>query len=201
MEASEAEKALQNIIDAKDQFVVFYTSLVEKGIEETNYSEPLSKITNNFGDLYAKSKSNYDALQHDKDQFEQGFMDPSSFEKRLVNLEPLIHNAEFKIQTQILPYIKKIEKELLQNHIIEVVEASNLPEDVKSEIKVDAAKIKQSMVAADLKKDSTEQVKEYIGIGGQIMKLGNKVWEFAKPKLKEAAPYVIPGLLNLFKPT
>ena len=190
---SEAEQTLANVNLAFGEFTSFYGSLLEKGIDETEYGKTFGDLSQAFKEVYTTSKSNYDALVLNRSQFEAGRLERDAFERALIRIEQYIIGADFDIGLKILPRLKRVEKELLQKHIIEKVEDINMPSEMKVEIKQDAQSILTSMTSTE-KKANIEQVKEYVVNGEKILTLGQKVWNFAH----KASPAAIPLILKIF---
>lgn len=191
--SSELMKALDRIKTAFTEFTSLYGMLVDRGIEETKYGKIFDDMAQDFKKLYATTQSHYDALQLNRDQFNEGRLEKDAFERRLILLGQYIHEAEFEIGMKILPHLKKVEKELLQEHILRKVETIDIPEEMKREIRQGAEKINVLMTDTE-KMDTIDQVKEYVGIGGKIIELGEKIWKFAKI----SAPVAVPFILRIF---
>jgi hypothetical protein len=191
--SSEVEKALDKVNIAFREFTSLYGILVERGIEEIEYGKIFDDMAQDFRRLYATAKSHYDALLLNRQQFDEGRLERDAFERSLIRIERYIIDAEFEIGTKILPHLKKVEKELLQKHIIKKIEDIDMPEEMKREVRQDAEKIQAWMTDTE-KKDTIDQVKEYASIGGRIIELGEKVWKFAKM----AAPVALPFILRIF---
>ena len=79
---SEAEKALKKVNSATEEFTSFYSLLIEKGIEKTEYGDVFDSLAQKFSKLYATTKSRCDELAHDKGELEAGFKICSTFERR-----------------------------------------------------------------------------------------------------------------------
>ena len=191
--SSELVNTLDKVNTAFREFTSLYSILVERGIEETEYGKIFGDMAREFRELYATAKSHYDALLLNRRQFEEGRLERDAFERRLTRIEEYIHKAEFDIGIKILPHLKKVEKELLQKHIIEKVEEIDMPEEMKREVRRDAEEI-QALMKETENKGTIDQFKEHVGIGERIVKLGEKVWRFAK----KAAPVALPLILRIF---
>lgn len=194
--SSEAQLALEKINTTFEEFTSFYGQLVEKGIMETEYGKVFSDMAQTFRGLYSTAKSNYDALLVNRHQFEEGRLERDAYERSLTRIEQYIIEAEFDIGVKILPYLKKVEKELLQDQIVKTAKAIDIPEEEKKEVIQDAENIKTSMTNAE-KKGTVDQVKEYVGIGSKIVELGQKIWKFANEQATKAAPIVLPLILRV----
>jgi len=194
--SSEVELALEKVNTTFGEFTSFYAKLVEKGIGETEYGKVFDEMAQSFRGLYSTAKSYYDALLVNRRQFEEGRLERDAFERSLIRIERYIIEAEFDIGVKILPHLKKVEKELLQEQIIKTVEAIDVPEEVKKEVRRDAEKIQTSMTNAE-KKGPVDQLKEYVGIGGRIVELGQKIWKFASAQATKAAPVALPLILRV----
>ncbi len=193
-QSCEAEQALANVNAAFGEFASFYSSLLEKGIDETEYGKVFNDLSQAFKEVYITSKSNYDALALNRVQFEAGRLERDAFERSLIRVEKFIIGADFDIGLKILPQLKRVEKEILQKHIIEKIETLNMPSELKVEIKQDSQSIIDSMNNAE-NKTNLDQIKEYIGTGNKILELGQKIWKFAQ----QASPTAIPLFLKIFR--
>ncbi len=190
---SEAEQALAKVNVTFDEFTSFYSSLLEKGIDETEYGKVFSDMSQVFREIYTTSKKNYDALMFNRSQFDEGRLERDAFERSLTRIEQFIIGAEFDISLKILPQLKRVEKELLQKHILNKVAEVEMTTQMKTEVKQDAEGILKSMANTE-KNENINQVEEYIGIGKRIMELGQKVWKF----VEKAAPAALPLILRIF---
>ena len=190
---SEAEQALAKVNEVYTEFTSFYSLLLEKGIDETEYGKVFSEISHVFREIYITSKKNYDALLLNKGQFEEGRLERDAFERSLARTEQFIIGADFDIGLKVLPQLKRVEKELLQKQIIDKVVEIEMPNQAKIEVKQEAKEILDLMANSE-KMGSINQTKEYIGFGKRIVNLGQKVW-----KLTETAmPTALPLLLRIF---
>jgi hypothetical protein len=192
--ASEVEQALNKVNATFEEFSAFYGQLIEKGIDETGYGKTFEKLIEEFKDSYVKAKSHYETIMLNKKQFNEGRLERDAYERSLLRISQYLIESEFEIGTKILPRLKKVEKQLLQEEIIQKAEVIDLPKDMKEEVKQDATEITTLMENAQ-KKGNIDQIKEYVDIGSKIIKLGEKLWAFAK----KVAPVAIP-LITLFKP-
>lgn len=187
----EVELALEKVTSAYNDFTLFYGKLVERGIEETAYGKVFEKMAKEFRELYAGAKSHHDALLLNKTEFDEGRLERSAFERRLQRIVEYIIGVEFDINIKILPHLRKVENEILNDDILKTVEKLDVSEAVKKEVKQDAEEIKVSMFNAEQKKP-IDQVNDYVGIGGKIADLGKKVWKYAG----KVAPHV-PAILKI----
>jgi hypothetical protein len=190
---SEGETALQSINAAFSEYTSFYGLLLEKGLDKTEYSKVFDDITKNFRELYTSAKTNHDALMLNLNQFEEGRAEKDTYERALTRIEEIIIGAEFDLSLKVLPYLKKVEKDLLQDQILGKIEATELPQEIKTLIMEEAQEIRAYMATAE-KQGAIEQVKEYSNIGRKIISLGEKAWVF----LKKAYPVAVPVLVQLF---
>jgi hypothetical protein len=190
---SEAELALAKVNAVFSEFTSLYSSLLEKGVDETEYGKVFSDMSQVFRDVFTTSKKNYDALMFNRSQFDEGRLERDAFERSLTRIEQFIIGAEFDIGLKILPQLKRVEKELLQKHIINKVAEVEMPAQMKAEIKQDTEGILESMANTE-KMGNIDQVEGYVGIGKRIMDLGQKVWRFAE----KAAPVALPLILRIF---
>jgi hypothetical protein len=193
--SSIAQASLAKTNAAYAEYLAFYGSLVEDGIEDTEYGKIFDQITRTFRELYTTAKSNYDALLMNKSQFEEGRLERDAYERTLVRIEQNMIAAEFDIGVKILPYLKRLDKELLEKHILKLIKEINLPSDDKNAVICEAEQIKISMSNSD-KEVAVEQVKEYVSSGKKIVKLGKKVWKI----VETAAPAALPLVLKVFIP-
>jgi len=193
MKGSEAEQALAKVKAVFDEFTSFYASLLEKGIDETEYGKVFGEMSQVFREVYITSKKNYDALMFNRSQFDEGRLERDAFERSLIRIEQFIIGAEFDVGLKILPQLKRVEKELLQKHIVNKVAELEMPTQIKAEVKRDAEGIHASMTSIE-KMGNINQVEKYIGIGKRIMNLGQKVWKFAE----KTAPVALPFILRIF---
>jgi hypothetical protein len=193
MKGSEAEQALAKVNTVFDEFTSFYASLLEKGIDETEYGKVFSEMSQVFREVYIASKKNYDALMFNRSQFDEGRLERDAFERSLIRIEQFIIGAEFDVGLKILPQLKRVEKELLQKHIVDKVAEVEMPTQMKAEVKRDAERIITSMTSIE-KMGNINQVEKYIGIGKRIMDLGQKLWKFAE----NTAPVALPFILRIF---
>lgn len=192
---SEAKLALEKVNAAFGEFTSFYSSLLEKGIDETEYGKAFSDMSQLFREIYTTSKKNYDALMFNRSQFDEGRLERDAFERSLTRIEQFIIGAEFDIGLKILPQLKRVEKELLRKHIVNKVEEIEMPPQIKAEVKQEAEGILESMANTE-KMGNINQVEQCIGIGKRIVDLGQKVWRFAE----KAAPVALPFILRIFSP-
>jgi hypothetical protein len=155
--------------------------------------EVFNEIAQNFREFYVTAKSEYDGYLLNREQFSEGRLERDAFERSMTRINRYIIDAEFEIGWKILPQLRRVEKEILQEQIIEKVEEINVPEEIKKEVRKDAEKIQSSMKDTE-NKDSIDQVEEYIGIGRRILELGEKVWKF----VKETAPVALPLISRIF---
>jgi hypothetical protein len=195
IKSSEAENALSKINQAYTEFTTFYGSLLEKGVDETEYGKVFSSLSQTLRDIYTTSKSNYDALTLNKSQFEAGRLERDAYERSIMRIDEFLIGADFDIGLKVLPLLRKTEKEMLQKHIIEKVESSSLPPETKAEIKQEGTGILTAMSSIE-KKPNADQVKETVANGEKIITLGQKVWQIAK----QVAPAAAPFILKLFSP-
>jgi translation elongation factor EF-1beta len=193
--SSVAQTTLAKINAAFTEYIEFYGSLVENGIEETEYNKIFDQLTRTFRELYTTAKSNYDALLMNKSQFEEGRLERDAYERALIRIEENIIAAEFDIGIRVLPYLKRVNKELLQKHILKLIEEIKLSGKDATEVKFEVEQIKISMTNAD-KEVSIEQVKGYVSCGKKIMKLGKRVWKI----VEATAPAALPLVLKIFIP-
>jgi translation elongation factor EF-1beta len=193
--SSVAQTTLAKINAAFTEYIEFYGSLVENGIEETEYNKIFDQLTRTFRELYTTAKSNYDALLMNKSQFEEGRLERDAYERALIRIEENIIAAEFDIGIRVLPYLKRVNKELLQKHILKLIEEIKLSGKDATEVKFEVEQIKISMTNAD-KEVSIEQVKGYVSSGKKIMKLGKRVWKI----VEATAPAALPLVLKIFIP-
>ncbi len=191
--SSVVQESLEKTNAAFMEYITFYGSLVENGVVETDYGKTFEQITENIRHLYATAKSNYDALLMNRKQFEEGRLERDAFERTLVRIEQNIIEAEFDIGIKVLPYLKRVEKQLLQNHILRVIEEANLPSETKKEVREDAEEIQMSMTKVD-DEGAVTQVREYVSSGKKIMKLGHKVWK----AVELTTPAVLTSMLPIF---
>jgi translation elongation factor EF-1beta len=190
---SQVEVALKKIDKAFGDFSSFYATLIEKGIEETEYDKVFADLTFAFKELYTTSKSNFDALRLNTSQFIDGRLERDAYERSLIRIEQYIIGAEFEIRLKILPHLKRVEKELLKTHIAEKLQEIGLPEKMKEEVKQEISTLQTDIANAE-EAAAIDQVEEYVGIGKRILNLGNKVWKFAE----RAAPAALPFILRIF---
>lgn len=190
---SQAEVALKKIDKAFDDFNSFYATLLEKGIEETEYGKVFADLTSAFKEVYITSKTNFDALMLNTSQFKEGRLERDAYERSLIRIEQYIIGAEFEIRLKILPFLKRVEKEILQKHIANKLQDIVLPEKIKGEVKQEISTLQIDIANAE-KVDTIDQVEKYVGIGKRILELGNKVWKFAE----RTAPAVLPFILRIF---
>lgn len=192
----EFERVLKKVNTTYDELISLYTMLVERGINETEYKEIFENLIKDFKDVYKKSKSYYDELVLHSRQFEEGRRELDAFGRRLRFISEEIHDMEFQIAIKILPNLKKVEKELLNEQVIKRVEEFKLPKEVKKEVRQEAENIQKLMKKAE-EKDKVDQVSEYVSIGDKIVKLGEKVWKFAKT----VSPVALPIIQRIFTPS
>lgn len=190
---SQVEMALKKVDQVFEDFSSFYATLIEKGIEETEYSKLFADMILAFKELYSTSKSNFDALVLNNSQFTEGRLERDAYERSLIRIEQHIIGAEFEIRLKILPFLKKVEKEILQKHIADKIQEIDLPENVKGEVKQEISELESDMSKAE-KADVISQVEEYVGIGRRILDLGNKIWKFTN----RWAPAALPLILKIF---
>ena len=190
---SQVEVALKRVDQVFGDFSSFYATLIEKGIEETEYNKVFADLISAFKELYTTSKSNFDALTLNNSQFTEGRLERDAYERALIRIEQNIIGAEFEIRLKILPFLKRVEKEMLQKHIADKIQEIDLPENVKGEVKQDISKLENDMAKAE-EADTISQVEKYVGIGRKILDLGNKIWKFAN----RWAPTALPLLLKIF---
>jgi hypothetical protein len=190
---SQVEKALNKVEKVFEDFSSFYASLLEKGIEETEYAKVFADLTLTFKELYTTSKTNFDAFMLNKSQFKEGRLERDAYERSLIRIEQHIIGAEFDIRLKILPILKKVEKEILQKHLENKLQEIALPEKMKVEVKQEISTLQSDMKTAD-EVNTIDQVDEYVGIGKRILELGNKVWKFAE----RSAPAALPFILKIF---
>jgi hypothetical protein len=191
--SSLAQESLEKADSAFKDYMTFYGSLIESGVEETEYSKTFGRITENMRNLYATVKSNYDALMMTKKQFEEGRLERDSYERTLIRIEQNIIAAEFDLGVKVLPYFRKVEKDILNNHILRVIQEIKVTNQEKEEIKVEAEKIQTSMSMAE-EEDATTQVEEYVGTGKKIMKLGHRLWKLAEI----TTPALVSSMIPIF---
>jgi hypothetical protein len=192
---SEAEQALAKLNAVFGEFTSFYSLLLEKGIDETEYGKVFSDMSQVFREVYTTSKKNYDALMFSRSQFEDGRLERDAFERSLTRIEQFIIGADFDIGLKILPQLKRVEKEILQKQIVNKVAEVEMPDQMKTEVKQEAEKLLESMATTE-KTGNINQVEEFIGIGKKIIDLGKKIWRFAE----KSAPGALPLILRIFNP-
>jgi hypothetical protein len=191
--SSGAEQALARVNLAYSEFTSFYGSLLERGIDETEYGKTFSELSETLKEVYTNSKSNYDALSLNKSQFEAGRLERDAYERSIIRIEQFIIGAEFDIGLKVLPRLRRAEKELLQKDIVQKVETIDISAETKKEVKEEAAGILTSMAKIE-KQANIDQVRECVGNGKKIMSLGQKVWKV----VEKAAPAALPFILKLF---
>jgi hypothetical protein len=189
----QVEVALKKVDRAFEDYSSFYATLIERGIEETEYGSVFADLASTFKELYIASKTNFDALMLSKSQFEEGRLERDAYERSLIRLEQYVIGAEFEIRLKILPRLKRVEKEILQQQLENKLESIALPEKIEADVKQEISTLQIEIAKAE-KVNTIDQVGEYIGIGKKIMQLGNKVWNFAK----QSAPAALPLILGIF---
>jgi hypothetical protein len=194
--SSQVEVTLEKVNLAFEEFTTFYASLLEKGIDKTEYGNIFNEMAQTFKGIYSTSKANYDALLLNKKQFNEGRLERDAYERALTRIEQVIISADFDIQLKILPLLKKVEKEVL-NQQIEIINATSMAEGDKKALKTDAEEIQSAMVSAE-KRSAVDQVKDYVGLGQKIKILGKKVLSHLETVAKEALPIVIPAIIHVF---
>jgi hypothetical protein len=192
---SQVELSLEKINSAFEEFTTFYSNLLEKGVEETEYGTVFNEIAQNFRQIYATSKSNSDALLLNKQEFSVGNLERAAYERSLVRIEQTILGTEFDLRLKIVPKLKKAEKEFLQQQI-EIVEKIDAPPEIKTELRSEAQQIQTTIVATE-KQPPIDQLKGYISIGQKINSLGQKIWKYAGIAAKGALPIAIPAIIRV----
>ena len=190
---SEFEQALTKVNSVFNEFTSFYSSLLEKGIDETEYGKALSEISQVFKEIYVTSKKNYDALVFNRSQFDEGRLERDAYERSLTRIEEFIIGAEFDIGLKVLPQLRRFEKELLQKQIVNKIAEIDLTPQIKTEIKHESEGIMESMANTE-KMGNIDKLEKYINFGKRIVDLGQKVWKF----VEKTAPTALPLILRIF---
>ncbi len=193
--SSQIESSLEKINTAFEEFTSFYGNLIEKGIAQTEYGKTFSEVAQAFQTIYSEAKANYDALMLNRTQFIEGRLERDAYERSLMRNEKSIISADFELHLKVLPYLKKVEKEILQARL-KTIEKIDFPEQVNTELKEDAAQIATSMIQIE-KQQTFDQLKNYVSTGHKINDFGKKIWKYLRSAAKEVLPIALPAIIRV----